>query len=312
NFSANVDDKFYGSLTVALVEEDGETSVELEEAFMQTLGLSAGFIVKAGRFFSNVGYLNQFHAHADDFEDRPLPYRAFLNNQFTDDGIQISWVAPTSLFLELGTELFRGNGFPAGGSDGEGFDNWSVFGHVGGDVGINNSWRAGLSYLSSNAHERETGEGDLFTGDSDLLIADFVWKWAPNGNADNRNFKLQGEYFWRDEDGLFTPDGGSALDYGENQDGWYLQGIYQFMPQWRAGVRYARLHANDPGAAFAGTVLDDHGHDPHDTSVMLDWSPSEFSRLRLQYNMDKTQLDRDDQILLQYIMSIGSHGAHQF
>jgi hypothetical protein len=45
---------------------------------------------------------------------------------------------------------------------------------------------------------------------------------------------------------------------------------------------------------------------------MADWSPSEFSRLRLQYNRDKSRPVVDNQWTLQYIMSLGAHGAHEF
>ncbi|CAN0569986.1 unnamed protein product, partial [Laminaria digitata] len=75
NFSANVDDKFYGSLTAAIVREDGSDKVELEEAYIETLpgaGLPDGARAKAGRAFWTFGYLNEHHAHSDDFADRPL------------------------------------------------------------------------------------------------------------------------------------------------------------------------------------------------------------------------------------------------
>jgi hypothetical protein len=45
---------------------------------------------------------------------------------------------------------------------------------------------------------------------------------------------------------------------------------------------------------------------------MIDWSPSEFSRLRLQYTDDRVLADSDKQIILQYLMSLGAHGGHRF
>lgn len=46
---------------------------------------------------------------------------------------------------------------------------------------------------------------------------------------------------------------------------------------------------------------------------MVDWSPSEFSRLRLQLARDKSRSgEADNQLWLQYIMSLGAHGAHKF
>ena len=45
---------------------------------------------------------------------------------------------------------------------------------------------------------------------------------------------------------------------------------------------------------------------------MLEWIPSEFSRIRLQYNRDNSVQETDHQVILQYTQALGSHGAHQF
>jgi hypothetical protein len=169
--------------------------------------------------------------------------------------------------------------------------------------------RSGLSWLHTKAGPRTTNDGaDIFQGGSDTYIADLVYKWAPNGNPVDTNFKLQGEYFFRDESGTFN-----TLDYSGRQTGWYLQAIYQFMPQWRIGLRHDEVHANDPGAAFAGTVLDTLGGvTPKRNSAMIDFSTSEFGRFRVQYNNDESRPKTDHQFLLQYTVSIGAHGAHQY
>jgi hypothetical protein len=312
--SANIDDKFFGSFTAALTPEN---ETEVEEAFIETLQLGGGATVKAGRFLSHIGYLNNVHAHALDFADQPLAYRALLGNQYGDDGVQLRWIAPTELFLEFGAEVFRGDAFPAGGAARNGKGTRSVFVRVGGDVGASHAWRAGLSRLAAEAAERESGDEatpDLFSGDSTLTILDFVWKWAPDGNRTQRNFKFQFEYFARDEDGEFT-DGATSTTaaYKGEQRGWYAQAVYQFMPRWRVGARIDRLKADDAGAALAGTVLDNQNYEPKRASVMIDFSNSEFSRLRLQFNRDESRADEtDDQWYLQYVMSLGAHGAHSF
>jgi hypothetical protein len=309
--SANVDDKFYGQFTAALTPEN---EVEVEEAFVETLDLGGGATIKAGRFFSHIGYLNNVHAHAWDFVDQPLVYRAMFGNQFGDDGIQLRWVAPTDLFVELGAELFRGEGFPAGGAADDGQGARAVFVHVGGDVGASHAWRVGLSHLKAKAEERATGDNDLFTGDSKISGVDFVWKWAPQGNSRERSFKLQMEYFTRDEDGSFDPaSSGAPLDYKGEQQGWYAQAVYQFVPRWRVGARFDRLKSDKVNAALAGTVLDNQGHEPTRTSLMVDFSNSEYSRLRAQVNRDESRADeKDTQWYLQYVMSLGAHGAHAF
>lgn len=305
NLSSNIDDLFYGHLTVALTSED---SVEVEESYIETLGLGHGLTIKAGRFFSGIGYLNQQHAHSWDFVDQPLVYKAMLGNQLGDDGVQVRWLAPTDLYLELGIEALRGDGFPAGNGAKDGKGTTTVFAHMGGDINVSHSWRAGTSFIQAEAAARQTGDpAETFIGDSHIAAVDFVWKWSPNGNAKIQNLKIQGEYFVRSEKGTYESNA-----YDADQKGFYLQTIYQFMPSWRVGLRYDSLHADDPGAAFAGTALDNQGHDPQRWSMMFDWSRSEFSRLRLQYNRDEAGPDADNQLYLQYTMSLGAHGAHRF
>jgi hypothetical protein len=316
--SANVDDKFYGFMTAALEQTADETSIEVEEAYFETLALSHGLKVKAGRFLSDLGYLNPIHAHAWDFNDAPLAYLAMLNTAYADTGVQLRWVAPADLLVEIGGELMRGDSFPAAdgaASDGTGAS--TLFAHFGGDVGTSNSWRAGVSHLSADAHDRTSvfdGGSVAFTGSSDVTIADFVWKWAKNGNPRDRYYTVQAEYLHRKEDGgltVTTLAGDESGAYDGTQDGFYVQGVYQFRPRWRAGIRFDRLSADNSVGVSAATPLAED-HTPRRASAMADFSNSEFSRLRLQFNRDDSRPETDNQIVLQYLMSLGAHGAHRF
>jgi len=322
--TANVDDKFYGNLTFSLSPEN---TVEVEEAYGLYTAAPWGVAPKFGRFLSGIGYLNDIHQHAWDFFDAPLVYQAFLGGQYQNNGLQVKWVAPTDLYVEFGGEIGSGEGFPGTGRNKNGVGNGNAYVHLGGDVGPSNSWRAGLSYLQTAAQNRDYTQLDLagndadlsFSGRTKLAIADFVWKWAPNGNARETNFKLQGEYFWRRESGDLTYDASGALgltqtgNYGANQNGFYVQGVWQFMPQWRVGARYDWL---DPGSIDYGAnaiYLANGSFNPQRTAVMLDWTPSEFSRFRIQYQQAKLRPDfTDNEFFLQYILTLGAHGAHKF
>jgi len=314
-FNASVDDKFTAWLTAALAVEDGEAVVEVEEAWVEATALPAGFGLRFGRFFSGIGYLNSKHAHAWDFADQPLPYQAFLAGQLVEDGVQVRWLAPTDVFLELGGEVLRGEQYPAAGAADSGFGSYSLFANIGGDLGTNSSWLAGVSYLDSTAIERSSGDEDdpyLFTGDSRLATAQAVWKWSPNGNWKDRNFILQAEYLQRRENGEYSGPGLSPTLYEVDQSGWYVQGIYQPVQRWRVGARVDTLRSGETGAAFDGTLLAAPVRDPRRYSFMTDWSNSEFSRLRLQFTRDEAGPEKDNQWGLQYTHSIGAHGAHSF
>ncbi|MFT3735851.1 MAG: TonB-dependent receptor [Rhodocyclaceae bacterium] len=319
--SANVDRLFYGQANIAL---SGENEVSVEEAFVQTNSLPAGLKIKTGRFFSGLGYLNAQHAHSWDFVDAPLAYQAFLGRQFGQDGAQLTWLAPSNTFIELGAEAGRGSNFPGSERSRNGMGAQSLFGHVGGDVGASHSWRAGLSWLRTRPSGREHADNDLagnevtnsFSGNSRLWVADFVWKWAPNGDARRTSFKLQGEYFRRKEVGelVYDKDGAANADrYSSQQSGAYAQAVWQFLPAWRTGFRYDWLDSGRVDYTGNSSNLANPDYKPRKHSVMLDWSPSEFSRVRLQFANDRSRENQTDrQVFLQYQMSLGAHGAHGF
>lgn len=337
--SADIDDKFYGKVTLGLHQDNGETEVDIEEAFFQTTALPHGFTVKGGTFFSELGYLNAHHKHAWDFADAPLVYRALLGRQYGDTGLQARWIAPIDTFVELGAEWTRGDAFPAGGSPQDGRGAAVLFAHVGGDIGASHSWQLGLSHLSTDsvttefgghAHGAADAADNEFLGDATVSGIDVVYKWAPNGNSKQRNLKIQAEYFSRELDGEFEYEQGANTGEGSllaKQTGWYLQGVYQFVPRWRVGVRFDKLRSNNQQTAtaiggfaddeelFEATGWADEGVEPERQTLMLDYSNSEFSRLRLQYSTEDSRHageGKDNQLFVQYVYSLGAHGAHRF
>lgn len=326
--SANIDPDYRGVATLALAPAGGVT---VENAFVQTSALGNGVNLKFGRFFSGLGYLNEQHAHAWDFVDQPLVYATLWNNQLGEDGVQLKWLAPTDTFIELGGEIGRGRGFPGTDRTKNGAGVGVLFAHVGDDIGIEHSWRAGVSMQQTRrVNAVSTGVPDLnntaggvsnsFSGDSQTAGLDFVWKYSPNGNTANRYLKVQGEYFRRKESGLLTYNLAALIpntpdSFSNTQSGWYLQSVYQFMPHWRTGLRYDQLDSGIAavGALNIGNVIGNYGFNPSRTTWMLDYSPSEFSRLRLQLARDNSRLGLpDNQLFVQYIMSLGAHGAHQY
>ena len=326
--SANIDPYFSGYFVLAATPEN---EVEVEEAFIQNSGSLPGVTIKAGRMLSGFGYLNEIHQHAWDFVDAPLVHQAFFGGQLKEDGLQARWLAPTPVFVEFGVEAGRGANFPGTERNSNGLNSTMVFAHIGDDVGVSHSYRVGASYRVTKAEDRAyddldalgNGVTDAFTGDSRTWGVDFVWKWAPNGNSVERNFKFQAEYLRRVEDGslAFDTAGANLSDsYRSSQSGWYVQGAWQFIPRWRVGLRYDQLDSGstdiglvDSGALTAADFPMLAAYDPRRTTAMIDFSPSEFSRLRLQFARDEARPDEsDNQVFLQYVMSLGAHGAHKF
>lgn len=234
----------------------------------------------------------------------------------------------------MGAEAFPGRFFPASGS-GNRLGSASLFAHIGDDIGLNQSWQLGASYLYTKPNQRvailpglELEEGHShdhehghqyhhdyeFSGHGNTIGLDAVWKWAPTGNAQNQHITLQGEIFRRHEQGrlLIAGETGEATLH---QYGAYVQGVYLFRPKWRVGLRYDRLgshnHAENHDILHE-TNLASHGHHPHQATAMIDYSPSEFSRIRLQHNRDYSSERLNRIVMLQFIVSLGAHGAHAY
>lgn len=340
--SAPIDDLFFGKISIALDEHEGSIELELEEAFIQATQLPYDLSFRAGRFLSNVGYLNGKHTHTDSFSDRPLLYRTFMNGHYYDDGLRLAWLAPTDVYLELGTELFKGGQGPASAS-GDGIGSYSFFAKMGGDFSLSHSWQIGVSGLSfdndegqctSHNHSEQAAEHDAehhddehdeheqafspcdFSGSKDYYMIDGVWKWAPDGNYKYQNFALSMEYFLVKEQGELAIEQEhehqeiphtDAVDHQQldvDHSGFYVSGVYQFTPNWAAGIRYSQVKLAQP---FSDNF------NPNVSSVMVQWQNSHSSTLRLQFNQDNsTKLITDNQISLQFIMALGAHGAHQF
>jgi hypothetical protein len=327
--SSNVDPYFFANVTAAI---QGNNSIDIEEAYFKTLALNNGFTFKGGRFFSGTGYLNEIHSHNWDFADQPLVYQAFFGGaQLAQDGAQLRWLAPTDYFIEVGAEAGSGRSFPGTQRNSNALSSDALFAHIGGDVGDSTSWRTGVSWLDARSTARSYADfdqfglpvTDAFSGTSRTWMLDATLKWAPHGDPTYHQFKLQGEWMHRVEDGQLAFDlSGADLAGGFRsiQSGWYLQAVYEFIQRWRAGLRYDSLNSGTPYIALvrAGLLPPTAfpalaAASPERTTIMVDWSLSEFSRFRAQYAWDDARLsERDRQFLLQYILSIGAHGAHKF
>jgi len=204
--AANIDPQFRGVVTLAL---DPAGAISVENAYVRSTALGDGLNLKFGRFFSGLGYLNEHHAHVWDFVDQPLVYATLWENQLAEDGVQLKWLAPSALFLELGAEIGRGRGFPGTDTVRNGNGAGTMFLHLGDDIGVEQSWRIGASVHQTKRVNAESSDvpdlsgnavSNSFSGDSQTSGIDFVWKYAPGGGTRN-SIKLQGEYFSRKQSG---------------------------------------------------------------------------------------------------------------
>jgi hypothetical protein len=102
-FDGAVDPYFRGVGNIVFkLDQDGETSVELEEAYLFTTSLPWNLQVKAGQEFVEFGRFNPQHPHQWEFVDQNL----INNRMFGPEGLRsaggrVSWLAPTPFYSEL-------------------------------------------------------------------------------------------------------------------------------------------------------------------------------------------------------------------
>lgn len=326
-FSGEVD-PYFKAYAIAAVSE---SNAEIEEAVIQTTFLPAGFQIQAGKFFSHFGRMNQQHSHEWDFVDQSLIYKLTLGDHgLNEKGVQLSWLAPTPFHLLAGIESFQG-------------ENEMLFNHEGGDeLPDKDGPRLGVGWLkfSPNLPQKHGLQAGIFggrgahqeahdgnsdgtndhwlDGHGEFWGADFVYKYDSGYEHGYGDITLQSEYLWRKKDlEVYRHDLNAALVGGDRideQDGYYVQALYGFLPRWRGGLRWDQVGITNDSDFPDGTSSS--YEDSYRIAGMLDFTPTEFSRIRLQVNQGEYMLDSGEQdvweVFMQLMVSLGTHGAHKF
>lgn len=310
-FYAPVDPYFNLYATIP-ISEDG---IEVEEAYFLTTSLPYGLQIKGGKFKSGFGRINGQHAHVWDFQDLPLPYRAFIEGEgIIEKGAQLTYLPPLPFYTLFGIEVLQGENAMLFGPDARsGPHAFTAFAKASFDIGDNSTILVGQSVISGSTRTNTIADNTEFQGTSTLYDTELTYKWKP---STAQSFTLQSEYLYRDQRGALTDNSVPGLTAVSSlkraQDGIYVQGIYQLY-RWRAGARYDLLDLFKKDYILAGNQTD-FGSRPWRVSGMLEFNPTEFSRLRLQYNHDMSGRDgrANDEMILQLLFAIGAHGAHPF
>jgi len=316
---APVDPYFNLYATIPVTEE----GVELEEAFFVTTSLPHGLQAKGGKFKSSFGRINSQHPHAWDFADIPLPYRAFMGGEgVIEKGAQVTFFPALPFYTLLGAEVLQGENEILFGEDAKsGPHAYTFFAKASFDLTDDSTILFGPSVMTGKTKTGSIEEDTEFEGDSRLYGFELTYKWKPSRG---RNFTVQSEYLYRTQEGdlsafdengdaLLDEDGEAVVDTLKRaQDGAYIQAVYGW-DRWRLGARYDVLDLFKDEYQLSGEEQDFDGK-PWRGTGMLEFHPTEFSRIKLQYNHDKSARNEETnhEWWLQFIMGIGAHAAHPF
>jgi hypothetical protein len=334
-FEGKVDPYFRAQATISMqITPQGETTIEAEEAYAETMGLPANLQLKGGLFFTEFGRINSTHAHTWDFVDSPLVATRIMGpDGLRNPGVRLSWLVPTSFYSELFFTVQNASGQTAFSFDTD-FAGEPVLGRTNSQHGIRNL--GDLLYVPRYAASFDLGPSQtILAGISgafgpnasgthahtEIYGVDLFYKWKPiNHHAGFPFVSWQTEAMLRRykaaEAAAIDLNGDNVVDFVPRETlqdyGFYTQIAYGFHKGWVAAVR-ADLTASDI-AEYEKTF----GRDPDRAtrwrlSPNLTWYPAEFSKLRLQYNFDdRTGIGIDHSVWMQFEFLLGTHAAHKF
>jgi hypothetical protein len=328
-FSGAVDPYFDAAAFLA-VEGD---EIHLEEAWLASRALPYGLRLKAGKFLSDIGYWNNKHEHQWDFADQNLAYLNLLGDHgLQDTGVQLTWLPKTPVYTLLGLEILQGDQERVGafvdddaerealnlGDRKDGPRMMTLFAKLSPDLGYDHALQLGASYVHNSQHQ-EIHDEPLFDtgleGDADLFGLDLVYKYDNAAAYGYRDLSIQAEYLRSIKD--LTVRAGDPLAIGARRelttDGLYVQGVYGFRPRWQLGLRYDVVGLTNE---LTGDINESFDASDRWTAA-LTWSPTEFSRLRMQYSHNDLvtgdgNAESFNTFWMQFVMSLGTHGAHSF
>jgi len=342
SFAGAVDPYFTGEAHVIMTD----SSVELEEAFMTTQALPYGLQLEVGHFLTEFGRINPTHPHAWDWVDQPIIVSRLMGGDgLRNPGFRLGWLTPLPWFsaVDVGMQNASGETAPsflgeaAGGGHSHGH---SHGGEEEGEEGIGGRppvytdvrnlgdllyllrWSHGISLsddisgvLGGSALYGPNTSGP--DGRTWLFGGDLVLKWRPANNFRGWPFVTwQSEFMQRNYKADAVHDEADMLDLPAamlRDWGFYTQLLYGFRYGWAGGLRYE--YASGSGESVGGRAADPMRSTRHRIAPLLSWRPTEYSRIRLQYNLDRPEfLDNEWQssVWLAFEVLYGEHPAHKY
>ena len=287
------------------IDNEGETVVELEEAYLQTQ-TEPGVIpeIRAGQFFTEFGLANPVHIHDQTWLDQPFVLSRFLGpDGMRGQGARLEWRTSKTDPLTLlgGVQNSFGETQASFRSSDELFEELPIGGiefverDVDGAEDLTYHARASKQFSwASNA--LSFGASGLFgpnaSGpDGDTIIAGFDTAFR-HELADGSHLLFQGEFLYRDYEVDDTNPSG-AEDFDDH--GLYAQVAYGMTNGVTLGLRgeYGSGDGESVGE-FAGRAGDPFRSDRIRISPLLAWAFTPFSTLTLQYNYDDADFLADD------------------
>jgi hypothetical protein len=319
-----VDPHFKGFTNIVYkLDSAGETGVELEEMYFLTTALPANLQLKGGQFFAEFGRQNPQHPHAWAFADQPLVLnRIFGPEGLRSQGARLSWLAPTPWYAEAMVGVFNSAGGTAFSFRSD--ESSAIHGGVPVERAVLRPGdllfvpRIATSFDVTATQTLLVGISGAFgpnnsgpDAGTQVYGADVYWKWKSVKAHQGFPFvSFQAEALARRYDAAQRTSSVDAIILPAetlHDRGAYAQMLWGIKPLLVAGLRGE--FANGDDASFPSELRADR----YRVSPNVTWYPSEFSKVRVQYNYDHREgLGADHSVWLQFEFLLGAHAAHKF
>lgn len=283
------------------LDTEGETQVELEEAFLRTQTMPVE--LEVGQMFTEFGAFNPKHVHDWDWLDQPVVNtRMFGEDGIRGPGFRVGWTPVEQVTLHAGMQNAKGETMVSFLSSDEAFEERPLGGRAFNERNVDSFEE--FVYLARLATHFDVGGAHVDLGASGL--------YGPNATGgdgetyivgadltvnaklgETRYLRWQSEAMYRNYDADDDPANGFVSDDLDDY-GLYTQLLLGFSRAWAAGLRYE--YVSGDGASVGD--FDDRDEDPfrsdrHRISPLVQWQFAPTAKIRLQYNYDDADFLED-------------------
>jgi hypothetical protein len=279
--AADVDPFLKAEAYISFADEDGETVTDVEEAFARYTNLGPGLSAKVGKIAAAIGRVQRNHADQLNWLDYPFMVQDFLGEEgLRAGGASVSYLFPGDRFNEITLEALDA---PSEALFSRAHAGSPVF--VGAyrtffDFSEDASAQVGLSYAN--------GPSEITNRRSDLIAAEFTYKWVPGTPGRSLNFETEG--YW-----------GKAGGDSKRKFGGFAALTYQLRPRIFGYVKY------------------DYSEVPNSTDIRKGWTigstlqVTEFHHWRVEFQHIQSNFAANRNVLnFQFQWLIGAHPAHKY
>jgi len=311
NASASVDPFAKGWVVIngSADAATGETSLDVEEAALQTTSLPGNLTLTAGQFFGEFGRLAYIHDHELPFVNRPMVLDQYIGGESKTAGAQASWLLPMEHYVNFtggfGTQ-FGDNPDAVGSYRSLGAVNY--FGRLSTSFDLSDNWQleGGVSGLFNpdsgnvDAQLQPNGVTSLTETKRQLVGGDLKLSYVPLRDNQFNSLTWGNEVLYSDNQYLASNNGGSAFNETVGAWGMYSYLTYKWSRSWSGGFlfEYVQNDENSAGQTYS-------------YSPYITWAISHWNQLRLQYTHTQpnaaTGNQPNDAIYLQWNWIIGAH-----